>query len=582
MANPAVVVDFVANTRDLSRGMSQAGERHRAASSRKLAGLAKVGAVAGIAALTAAVKIGVDEWAEAAKVTAQTEAVLKSTGGAANVTAKHVGELAESLMKKIRRRRRGHPVRRKPAADVHEHSERGRQGQRHIRPVHGRRAGHVGRAGDGHEDGGDDRRQSPQRPDQGPVEADQAGRDLHRRAEGAGRRRCRSPATSPAPRRSSSRSSPRNSAVSAEAAGKTLPGQLKILQQEFSNVAGALVGELIPPLTTAFKFFSEHKTAVVALAAVLGTLVTVVYAIGFATKAWAAAQAIAKAATVAWTAVQWLLNAALSANPIGLVVIAIAALVVGLVIAYKKSETFRKIVDAAFNAVWDIAKKLFSWFKANWPLLLAILTGPIGIAVLAIVRHWDTIRDTTVERRQRRQGRDRQRVERRQVGDRRRVERRSRRRDRRRRRRQAPTRRPRDVGHGIRVRRPDDGRQPRQGHLGQHRRRRSRRRRRRQGRIRRRHHLARRHRRPRPQRGEQHRVRDQGADQRRAVGVEFDQPDRPANHPADEDDFRQEDRRRIVRRKHDQLPERLACWPAVASSTRRRWPWSARDRAAKS
>jgi len=121
----------------------------------------------------------------------------------------------------------------------------------------------------------------------------------------------------------------------------------------------------------------------------------VVYAIGFATKAWAAAQAIAKAATVAWTAVQWLLNAALSANPIGLVVIAIAALVVGLVIAYKKSETFRKIVDAAFNAVWDIAKKLFNWFKANWPLLLAILTGPIGIAVLVIVRHWDTIRETT-------------------------------------------------------------------------------------------------------------------------------------------------------------------------------------------
>src|SRR6188768_2803829 len=46
---------------------------------------------------------------------------------------------------------------------------------------------------------------------------------------------------------------------SAEAAGKTLPGQLKILQQEFSNVAGALIGELIPPLTIAFKFFNEHR-----------------------------------------------------------------------------------------------------------------------------------------------------------------------------------------------------------------------------------------------------------------------------------------------------------------------------------
>jgi hypothetical protein len=34
--------------------------------------------------------------------------------------------------------------------------------------------------------------------------------------------------------------------------------------------------------------------------------------------------------------------------------------------------------------VWD-------WIKENWPILLAILTGPIGLAVLAIVRNWDTI-----------------------------------------------------------------------------------------------------------------------------------------------------------------------------------------------
>ncbi|WP_058591518.1 tape measure protein [Mammaliicoccus sciuri] len=39
------------------------------------------------------------------------------------------------------------------------------------------------------------------------------------------------------------------------------------------------------------------------------------------------------------------------ANPIGLTVVAIAALVAGLVIAYKKSETFRNIVNRAFSAI---------------------------------------------------------------------------------------------------------------------------------------------------------------------------------------------------------------------------------------
>ena len=41
----------------------------------------------------------------------------------------------------------------------------------------------------------------------------------------------------------------------------------------------------------------------------------------------------------------------MAANPIGLVVIAIAALVAALVIAYNKSETFRKGVDAMFSFI---------------------------------------------------------------------------------------------------------------------------------------------------------------------------------------------------------------------------------------
>src|SRR5262245_36676686 len=49
---------------------------------------------------TEAVKIGWDEWTEANKISAQTNAVLKSTGNAANVTAKDVDTLATSIMKK--------------------------------------------------------------------------------------------------------------------------------------------------------------------------------------------------------------------------------------------------------------------------------------------------------------------------------------------------------------------------------------------------------------------------------------------------------------------------------------------------
>ncbi|TDD54592.1 hypothetical protein E1286_05225 [Nonomuraea terrae] len=92
-----------------------------------------------------------------------------------------------------------------------------------------------------------------------------------------------------------------------------------------------------------------------------------------------AAQVAVRAATAAWTAIQWALNAALNANPIGLIVIAIAALVAGLIYAYQNSETFRNIVDAAFKAigeaatwVWEtVLKPVFDALVALWQNVIA-------------------------------------------------------------------------------------------------------------------------------------------------------------------------------------------------------------------
>lgn len=109
---------------------------------------------------------------------------------------------------------------------------------------------------------------------------------------------------------------------------------------------------------------------------------------GIATKASAVATGV-------MTAGQWALNAALSANPIVLVVIALVALVAAFVIAYKHSATFRAIVTGAFRAVTGAASATFNWVKRNWPLLLAIITGPIGLAVLLVVRNWDRIKGAT-------------------------------------------------------------------------------------------------------------------------------------------------------------------------------------------
>lgn len=86
------------------------------------------------------------------------------------------------------------------------------------------------------------------------------------------------------------------------------------------------------------------------------------------------------------------LNLTFLTNPVFLVIAAIVALVAVFVIAYKKSETFRRIVDGAFRGVLRIVTNVWNWIRSNWPLLLAIITGPIGLAVRFVVKNFDTIK----------------------------------------------------------------------------------------------------------------------------------------------------------------------------------------------
>ena len=87
----------------------------------------------------------------------------------------------------------------------------------------------------------------------------------------------------------------------------------------------------------------------------------------------AAAAKVVTAATKVWAAGQWLLNAALTANPIGLVIVAIVALVAIVIIAYKKSETVRNSVHGAFRAVGAAARWLGDRFSDWWGRVRSIL-----------------------------------------------------------------------------------------------------------------------------------------------------------------------------------------------------------------
>lgn len=123
-------------------------------------------------------------------------------------------------------------------------------------------------------------------------------------------------------------------------------------------------------------WFIKHKTVTETLITIIAALVVITkaHAVAMAIqsgalKKWILQTKIVQAATKAWAAVQWLLNAAMDANPIGIVIVVLAALAVALVYAYKHSDTFRHIVQTAWAKIKDAASATWNFLKGVFAAL---------------------------------------------------------------------------------------------------------------------------------------------------------------------------------------------------------------------
>jgi phage-related protein len=71
----------------------------------------------------------------------------------------------------------------------------------------------------------------------------------------------------------------------------------------------------------------------------------------------------------------------------------VLAVIVMAAVIIRYHEAIWKFIQKVWHDIKAWAMDAFNWVKDNWPLILGILTGPIGLAVVEIVKHWHEIVD---------------------------------------------------------------------------------------------------------------------------------------------------------------------------------------------
>lgn len=141
--------------------------------------------------------------------------------------------------------------------------------------------------------------------------------------------------------------------ATATAAG-TAEGQMKrfgiAISEAKENIGAALipvVEKALPLLTAMGSWAQDNTTTFLVIAGVIGGIAVAILAANAAIKIYTLYTQIS-------TAAQWLWNAALTANPLGLIVVGIAAVIAIMAILYTKFEGVRKVVDNVFGFIKDV------------------------------------------------------------------------------------------------------------------------------------------------------------------------------------------------------------------------------------
>jgi len=168
---------------------------------------------------------------------------------------------------------------------------------------------------------------------------------------------------------------------SAAAAAGTFGGKMEALKAQVTNSASKIGEKLIPMIQkmveNLMKFASwvgKHKVLMMIL---IGAVVAILVVMAIA---WIATAIAAASAWVVMT---------------GGIILLVAALAIGITWIVDNWGKIWGWVKRTVSGVWHHIVGAFhaviGWLGKNWPLILAIILGPFGLAVFFIIKHWHGI-----------------------------------------------------------------------------------------------------------------------------------------------------------------------------------------------
>lgn len=187
----------------------------------------------------------------------------------------------------------------------------------------------------------------------------------------------------------------------------TAAGAQQIATAKWEDAKAALGTALLPAVASVTAGLGEMATfagqnagLLQGLAAVVGVLAGGILALNAGMKVYQATTMAIQVATKAWTAVQAAFNVVMNANPVGLIITAVLALVAAIIYAWNNCEGFRNFVIGAGQAIADAWNVTWQAIKvaagAVWDWITARFNegkAAIQLVVTAIKVAWNNTMD---------------------------------------------------------------------------------------------------------------------------------------------------------------------------------------------